>query len=57
MLKFATIGTSWITEQMIEAARLTQRYQLKAVYSRHSNTAKKIADTFQADYYLSLIHT
>lgn len=51
MLKFATIGTSWITEQMIEAARLTQRYQLKAVYSRHSNTAKKIADTFQADYY------
>lgn len=51
MLKFATIGTSWITQQMIEAARMTQRYQLKAVYSRHIDTAKKLADSFQADYY------
>lgn len=51
MLKYATIGTSWITEQMIEAARMTQRYQLRAIYSRNLDTAKNFAKAQSADYY------
>ncbi|MGX7109208.1 Gfo/Idh/MocA family protein [Facklamia miroungae] len=51
MLNYATIGSSWITEQMINAAQLTQRYHLKAVYSRYIDTAKQFAQKFEADYY------
>ncbi|MBG9980836.1 Gfo/Idh/MocA family oxidoreductase [Facklamia sp. DSM 111018] len=51
MLNYATIGSSWITKQMIQAAKLTQRYHLKAVYSRHVDTAKHFAKEHQADYY------
>ena len=34
MLKLAIIGTNWITDQFIEAALQSKRYQLTAVYSR-----------------------
>lgn len=57
MLNFATIGTSWITSQMIEAARLTQHYHLKAVYSRHIDTAKRFQKEHGADYYTTDLNT
>lgn len=53
MLNYATIGTSWITDQMIQAAKLTQRYHLQAVYSRYIDTAKQFAVDHEADYYTS----
>ena len=34
MLKFATIGTSWITASFIDAALSTGRWELECVYSR-----------------------
>ena len=57
MLNFATIGTSWITSQMIEAARLTQHYHLKAVHSRHLDKAKQFQQDHGADYYTTDIST
>lgn len=51
MLKVGTIGTSWITEQFIQAAKLTRRYHISAIYSRHLSNAKDIATYYHADYY------
>ncbi|MGX7168767.1 Gfo/Idh/MocA family oxidoreductase [Facklamia hominis] len=51
MLNYATVGSSWITEQMIQAATYTQQYHLKAVYSRHLDKAKQLAQKTGADYY------
>lgn len=51
MLNYATIGTSWITDQMIQAAKLTQAYHLKAVYSRYLDKGKKFAQEHDAEYY------
>lgn len=42
MIKFAVIGTHWITKQFVAAAR-DQGWQLTAVYSRHLATAQKFA--------------
>ncbi|KDE45968.1 oxidoreductase [Geobacillus sp. CAMR12739] len=43
MVRFATIGTNWITEAFIEAARLIDSFELAAVYSRTEETAKAFA--------------
>ncbi|WP_034991971.1 Gfo/Idh/MocA family protein [Liquorilactobacillus vini] len=45
MIKFATIGTHWITKQFIEAAQQVG-WQLTAVYSRQQASAQKFADQF-----------
>lgn len=42
MIKFAVIGTHWITKQFVAAAR-DQGWQLTAVYSRRLATAQKFA--------------
>ena len=47
-LKFGTIGTSWITEQFIEAAIKSGKYSLEAVYSRSEEKAKQFKDKFNA---------
>ncbi len=44
MVRFATIGTNWITEAFIDAARLVDSFELAAVYSRTDETAKRFAD-------------
>lgn len=46
MLHLATVGTNWITEQFIEAAHLTRKYQLSAVYSRNLATAQEFSKKF-----------
>jgi scyllo-inositol 2-dehydrogenase (NADP+) len=43
MIKFATIGTNWITEEFIKAAKEVQGFSLKAVYSRTEEKAKEFA--------------
>jgi predicted dehydrogenase len=42
-MKFATIGTSWITEAFITAARETNVFEPAAVYSRSEEKAKEFA--------------
>ena len=44
MIRFGVIGTSWITEEFIRCARLTEEFCLNAVYSRGEEQAKRFAD-------------
>jgi len=54
-VKFSTIGTSWITESFIEAAKQTGAAQLHAVYSRSETSAKNFAKKHDAaDWYTDL---
>ncbi len=43
MIKLGIIGTNWITQQFVEAAKATSQYELVTVYSRHIETAQKFA--------------
>lgn len=45
---FATIGTSRITDQFIEASKEAERFELGAVYSRSSSAAQAFAEKHQA---------
>ncbi len=40
MIKFAVIGTNWISEKFVDAAVSTGLFQLNAVYSRNIQTAQ-----------------
>lgn len=44
MIRFGIIGTNWITERWIEAARESDRFALTAVYSRTEVKARAFAD-------------
>lgn len=44
MIKFGIIGTNWITQQFVDAARASGDYQLTAVYSRKQATAKTFGE-------------
>lgn len=50
MLRLATIGTSWITEQFIEAVLQTGEIELGAVYSRSKDRAQELADKYEGEY-------
>ncbi|WP_424767931.1 Gfo/Idh/MocA family protein [Paenibacillus sp. sgz302251] len=43
MIRFGVIGTNWITEAFIDAAREVEGFALKAVYSRKEETASAFA--------------
>ena len=43
MIRIGTVGTHWITQQLVEALALSQQYDLAAVYSRHEETAQAFA--------------
>ncbi|MDR3190331.1 MAG: Gfo/Idh/MocA family oxidoreductase [Lactobacillaceae bacterium] len=45
-LKLGTIGTTWITQQFIEAAHATGEYVLTAVYSRRLESGQTFAAQF-----------
>ncbi|MBQ8741575.1 MAG: Gfo/Idh/MocA family oxidoreductase [Clostridia bacterium] len=49
MLKYATIGTSFITEQFVTGANATGRVTLAAVYSRKLETGTVFAQKFGCD--------
>lgn len=54
-MKYATIGTSWITQSYIAAAKHTGCWELAAVYSRNDATAKAFADKYKVNkYYTNL---
>ncbi|MFN7250406.1 MAG: Gfo/Idh/MocA family protein [Anaerobacillus sp.] len=44
MIRFGVVGTNWITESFIEAARTITDFQLVAVYSRTEEKAKEFAE-------------
>lgn len=45
-MKFATIGTSWITEKFISASKTVKDVKLTAVYSRSEEKARAFAEKF-----------
>lgn len=46
MIRFAVIGTNWITRQFVEAAHESGKYKLTAVYSRSLEQAQHFANDF-----------
>ncbi|GEK28262.1 Gfo/Idh/MocA family protein [Furfurilactobacillus siliginis] len=54
MLKLGIIGTNWITQQFVEAAAASQKYELTSVYSRHEDTGKTFAEKNGGQVYTSL---
>lgn len=50
MLNIATIGTSWITEQFIEAINVNKHFHLRAIYSRNLETADTLIEKYEGDY-------
>ena len=48
MIRLAIVGTSWITDQFIEAALKTEKYQLVAIYSRSLDKARDFAEKYES---------
>jgi len=48
MINLAVIGTNWISEKFIEAAKQSHQFQLSAIYSRHIEHAKNFAIIHQS---------
>lgn len=53
MINLGTVGTGWITASFIEAATLSGKLNLTAVYSRTENKAKDLAHTHNAAHYFT----
>lgn len=53
MIRFGIIGTNWITESFLQAARQLEHFKLVAVYSRTEEKAKE----FAAKHGAALIYT
>ncbi len=43
MIRFAVVGTNWITKQFVDAAHETGKYKLTAIYSRSLEQAQAFA--------------
>lgn len=50
MVRFGIIGTNWITESFIQAAKKVEGFSLTAVYSRTTEKAKDFADKHHAEH-------
>ena len=46
MINLGIIGTNWITDQFVQAAHETGKYQLAVVYSRRLETAQKFGEKY-----------
>lgn len=53
MIRFGIIGTNWITEDFIDAARRLGDFALTAVYSRTEATGRQFADKHGIDHVYS----
>ncbi|MED4016754.1 MULTISPECIES: Gfo/Idh/MocA family protein [Sutcliffiella] len=56
MIRFAVIGTNWITDSFIEAASLHKDFQLVAVYSRDKERANQFASKYNVDTTFTDLH-
>lgn len=54
-MNLGTIGTSWITEKFIEAAKESNLLSLSAIYSRNEETAKSFASKHSAEAFFTNI--
>ncbi|MCM2679065.1 Gfo/Idh/MocA family protein [Echinimonas agarilytica] len=50
MIRFAIIGTNFITERLLDASKHVAQFKLTTVYSRHQHTATEFAAKHQAEY-------
>ena len=50
MIRFAVIGTNWITRQFVDAAHETGKYKLAAVYSRSLEQAQTFANDYPVEH-------
>ncbi|WP_336818317.1 Gfo/Idh/MocA family protein [Cedecea sp. MMO-103] len=50
MIRFAVIGTNWITRQFVDAAHESGKYKLTAVYSRSLEQAQSFANDYPVEY-------
>lgn len=55
-MKFATVGTSWITEKFISSSETVKDFDLVAVYSRNEQKAIDFAQRFAVEAYFTDIH-
>jgi len=51
MIRFAVIGTNWITRQFIDAAHESGRLKLTAIYSRDIAIAQKMGVDYPVEHY------
>lgn len=51
MIRFAVIGTNWITRQFIDAAHETGRFKLTAIYSRRLEQAHGLGVDYPVQHY------
>lgn len=50
MIRFAVIGTNWITRQFVDAAHETGKYKLTAIYSRSLEQAQTFANDYPVEH-------
>ena len=50
MIRFAVVGTNWITRQFVDAAHETGKYRLTAVYSRTAEQAQAFASDYPVEH-------
>jgi predicted dehydrogenase len=50
MIRFAVIGTNWITRQFVDAAHETGKYKLTAVFSRSLEQAQAFAGDYLVEH-------
>lgn len=50
MIRFAVIGTNWITRQFVDAAHETGKYKLAAIYSRSLEQAQTFANDYPVEH-------
>ncbi|MBS0849204.1 Gfo/Idh/MocA family oxidoreductase [Citrobacter sp. JGM124] len=50
MIRFAVVGTNWITRQFVDAAHETGKYKLNAVYSRTLEQAQAFASDYPVEH-------
>lgn len=48
MLNLAVIGTNWVSDRFVEAAIQSNKFRLKAIYSRNINRAISFSQEYQA---------
>ena len=55
MIRFAVVGTNWITQRFIDAAHESGKMKLTAIYSRTLAGAKKLGDDYPDDHYFDCL--
>jgi len=49
VIRFGTVGTSWITDEFLKSAMLNEEFKLNAVYSRTEKKAHKFAKKYNVE--------